>query len=342
MTRITRERPSYYPRFQCTGNTTCIDNCCHAWVLPLDKKTADYYMNYKGEFGDTMRSNIFKDEKGDWFIKIGDDGRCKFLTEDKLCTVRLNVGESAQAKICDIYPRERDIMAGHYRQDRLLLACSEVAKLFYNDAGERLEFIKTVEEIEGNEPSPELRERTDMLLAFRDGIVEGLQAGTFDSSLFEVYESAETFEGIFEDAYYFEGHEPTETIINKTRQLVREADPLRKQFYSQIPEARKWMRKTAAYFAHRQLLDTIQDGSIDGPLISIFRSTHILELICLAVFKDKGDFTVDDMAFCAYTFGLTFEISMHNVNLMKEVRNTAKDEYYPDNENSEMRPYLYP
>ena len=60
------------------------------------------------------------------------------------------------------------------------------------------------------------------------------------------------------------------------------------------------------------------------------------------VFKKKGSFTVDDMVFCAYTFGLTFEISMHNVHLMKEVRNTAKDKYYPDNENSEIRPFFYP
>ncbi|MBR3515764.1 MAG: flagellin lysine-N-methylase [Lachnospiraceae bacterium] len=342
MAKIVREIPSYYSKFQCTGNTTCIDNCCNAWLLPLDKKTAEYYQNYEGEFGDTMRENIYQDEHGDWFIRIGENGSCKFLTEDKLCTVRLHAGEHAQACICEVYPRERNIMVGDYRQDRLLIACSEVAKLLYKETGDRLEFIRTEEETEDEEITPELKERTEQLLAFRDGMVEGLQAGVFDASLFGAYESKESFDKLFADAIYFEKHEPTETVIAETRAIVEEAEEWRKKFYDAVPEAKKWLRKTAAYFAHRQLLDTVQDGSIDGPLISVFRSTHILELICLSVFKKKGSFTVDDMVFCAYTFGLTFEISMHNVHLMKEVRNTAKDKYYPDNENSEIRPFFYP
>ncbi|MCR5421694.1 MAG: flagellin lysine-N-methylase [Lachnospiraceae bacterium] len=341
MKKIIRERPSYYSEYKCTGDTTCIDNCCNLWVLPIDKKTSDYYLAKEGEFGEYLRKNIYE-ENGGWFLKICDNGRCSFLTDNDLCSIRLKDCEDSQPFICKVYPRETNIMVGNYRQDRLLIACSEVARLFYEDDRERLEFIKTEEEAEGEEIDDNLKEKTSMLLAFRDGMVEGLQAGVFDKSLFEAYESTESLESLFEDVNYFEGHEPTETVMNNVRALIKEAGELRKQFYEKVPKAKMWMRKTAAYFAHRQLLDTVQDGSIDGPLISVFRSVHILELICLSIFKERGVFTVEDMVMSAYTFGLTFEISMFNINLMKEVRNKSKDKDYPDNENSELRPYLYP
>jgi hypothetical protein len=48
------------------------------------------------------------------------------------------------------------------------------------------------------------------------------------------------------------------------------------------------------------------------------------------------------MVFSAHIFGLIFEISMHNVALMKQVRNLAQDADYPDGENSLLRPFLYP
>ncbi len=341
MAKILRERPAYYDRFVCTGNTTCIDSCCNLWILPLDRKTAEYYLSYEGEFGDQLRSNIFQDESGEWFVRIGSNGICSFLTEDKLCNVRLHAGENAQPCLCVTYPREKNIMAGNYRQDRLLIACSEAASMFYKETGDRLEFLCSEEENEEEVPE-ELKERVEQLLAFRDGLVEALQAGAYDRSLFDVYESEKTFASIFEDAIYFEGHEPTETILKETRALLPEADRWRKEFYGSVPDAKKWMRKTAAYFAHRNLLDTIQDGSIEGPLVSVFRSVHVLELICLSVFRRKGSFDVEDMIECAHTFGLTFEISMHNVKLMKDVRNKARDKHYIQNENSEMRPFLYP
>ena len=341
MATITRERPSYYDKFECTGNTTCIDVCCYAWVLPMDLKTVDLYNSYEGSFGEYLRSNIFQDENGEWFIRLKDHGRCPFLTDETLCNVRLNAGEKAQIKICDIYPREMNIMAGDYRQDRLLIACSEVARLLYTYEGDRLEFIKTEEE-SGAEISQELKKKTERLLAFRDGMVEALQAGAFDKSLFGGYETPEEMEKLLDDALYFEGHEVSQNVFVNVRRILKDADRLRTTFYESCSEAKGWLRRTAAYFAHRQLLDTIQDGGIEGPLISVFRSIHILELICLARFEEKGSFDLDDMIFSAHIFGLIFEISMHNVALMKQIRNTARDEEYPDGENSDLRPLLYP
>ncbi|MCR5282648.1 MAG: flagellin lysine-N-methylase [Lachnospiraceae bacterium] len=340
MQEILCEKPVYYDAFQCTGNTTCIDSCCFAWVLPMDPETVELYQKMEGETGEYLRSHIFE-ENGEWFIRLKEHGRCPFLTDDRLCSVRLRCGEKAQIRICDIYPREQEVMVGNYRQDRLLIACSEVARLLYTQPGDRLEFVKTKEETP-KEISPELLQKTRALLAFRDGMVEALQAGAFDERLFGTYETKEEFASLLDDALYFEGHELSEQVFVRVRALLDHADALRKAFYESCKEAKFYMRRTAAYFAHRQLLDAVQDGSIEGPLISVFRGIHLLELIALARFEEKGSFDLDDMIFSAHIYGLTFEISMHNVNLMKQVRNTAKDADYPEGENSALRPMLYP
>ncbi|MCR5432445.1 MAG: flagellin lysine-N-methylase [Lachnospiraceae bacterium] len=358
MARIIRERPSYYSEFRCTGNTTCIDNCCVLWDLPIDDATAGYYLSLEGEFGDYVRSNMFQNEEGKWYAKLKEGNRCSFCTEDNLCNIRLHLGEHAQVLLCEVYPRERDIKVGNYRLDRMLIACSEVASLIYKDEREKLEFIRWEEESEceeeadgeklsdckksDGEESDELIKKTAELLAFRDGLVEGIQTGAFDASVFGAYEPIGELERFFNEALYFDGHEPTETIMRETRELLPEAENLRKKFYDAVPQAKVWMRKSAAYFAHRNLLDAMQDGSIHGPLVSVFRSAHILELICLSRFKSKGRFDVDDMIESAHTFGLTFELSMHNIELMKKTSETDIKDDSCLKENSEMRPFLYP
>ncbi|MBQ6966553.1 MAG: flagellin lysine-N-methylase [Lachnospiraceae bacterium] len=341
MSEITREMPAYYNDYICTGNTTCIDVCCNAWILPMDPDTVKLYQGYPGEDGKFFRDNIMQNEKGEWLIKLHSDGRCPFLTDDDLCGVRLRAGEDAQIKICKVYPRERDVKAGDYRLNCLLLSCSEVGRMFYKGSGDRLEFVRTVEESD-EEISPELKERTRILLSFRDGMVNALQDGCFDKSLFEVRESVESIGKILDDAIYFENNGRSEEVFSIIRKILPGSEELFSAFLEDVPDVKKWIRKTAAYFAHRNILDTFQDGSIEGPLYSVFRSVHVLLLICLAIYKDKGSFDVDDMIESAHIFGNLFEISMHNISLLKEIRNRAQDKEYTDGENSELRPFLYP
>ncbi len=342
MAEIIREKPAEYDSYLCTGNSTCFDVCCNAWIIPMDKRAADLYNNYPGETGEYLRKNIMHNDKDEWFIKLHENGRCPFLTEDDLCGVRLKAGEDAQIKICDVYPRERDIRAGYLRFDNLMLSCCEVGRLFYKESGDRIRYIRTVEKNDEPEISPALRERTDRLLAFREGFAEALQDGTFDKSLFEVRESCETIKGILDDAIYFENNDRSEEIFAKVRELLPSSDELLDEFIAAVPDLKKWIRKTAAYFAMRNLLDTFQDGSIEGPLTSVFRSVHVLMLIALAIYNGKKSFDADDMTESAHIFGNIFLISMHNISLLKEVRNRERDSEYVDNENSEIRPFLYP
>ena len=173
-------------------------------------------------------------------------------------------------------------------------------------------------------------------------MVEAIQDGAYDRNLFETRESVESIKKILDDAIYFENNGRSEEVFALVRKLIPESDSLLDGFIKEVPDIKIWMRKTAAYFAARNLLDTFQDGNLEGPLMSVFRSIHILMLISLAIYKDKGSFDVEDMIEGVHIFGNIFIISMHNISLLKEIRNKSKDEEYILNENSEMRPYLYP
>ena len=50
--------PNYYKNFKCIADK-CKDSCCSAgWEIDIDDKTAEFYKNVKGNFGDKLRKNI--------------------------------------------------------------------------------------------------------------------------------------------------------------------------------------------------------------------------------------------------------------------------------------------
>ena len=339
--KIIKEEPSYYKDYQCTGNTTCTYICCFARDLPMDKETLELYQKEEGEFGERLRENIFQDKKsGVWYIKPKEDGCCPFLTEEKLCDVRLHMGEHAQINICEIYPRERDIRVGNYRLNRLLIACPEVGRLLYKETDGPLKFVREYEESDEKIPA-ELLEKTRLLIAFRDGFVDSIEKGSYDRILFEEECDSKGLKRIMDEALFFEGHEPSDRLFREVKKILPLSAELKRKKKKKTPEAKTWIRRTAAYFAHRMLLDAVEDGSLDGPIMQVFRSVKMLELMCIAFFHSKGSFDADDMIECGRLFGLNFELSMHNFALFKEKLDSVKD-VYPDNENSEIRPYLYP
>ncbi|MBQ8904241.1 MAG: flagellin lysine-N-methylase, partial [Oscillospiraceae bacterium] len=87
--------PSYCRDFRCSAGE-CSDSCCIGWEIDIDDKTAGYYMDVKGEFGEKLRNNI---QKGSPCSFILQNERCPFLNENNLCEIILNIGED---KLCHI------------------------------------------------------------------------------------------------------------------------------------------------------------------------------------------------------------------------------------------------
>lgn len=116
--------PAYCRDFRCSAEK-CSDNCCIGWEIDIDDKTADYYLNVGGDFGERLRKNI---QKGSPCSFILQNERCPFLNENNLCDIILNLGEDKLCHICDNHPRYYEWFSG-ITEGGVGLCCEEAAGL---------------------------------------------------------------------------------------------------------------------------------------------------------------------------------------------------------------------
>ncbi len=102
--------PSYMLGFQCQ----MCDECCIGWKIPVEKriyKEIKYlFMTKKiplGRFEDFFQKEprpIFGRDFDYGFLKLSDNGKCKFL-EGNLCYIHKNVGPEYLPGVCKSFPR---------------------------------------------------------------------------------------------------------------------------------------------------------------------------------------------------------------------------------------------
>ncbi|MGD8163580.1 flagellin lysine-N-methylase [Pantoea sp. FN0307] len=123
--------PNFYKKFRCTG-PECLNHCCHGWIIYIDKKTHDNYINSRDEEIRSVAKNALAltraGRKKYSIIKFNDEGTCPFFTADKLCRVHQKLGGDALSPTCAIYPRTERIWGDQLRRG-LTMACSEVVRL---------------------------------------------------------------------------------------------------------------------------------------------------------------------------------------------------------------------
>lgn len=106
---VTITQPAYYKEFSCIG-PACTDNCCHNWVITIDKR---HYLQYMGvtdpAFHEQCKKAIRRNKKctgtADYAIMQLDDGRCVFQDADGGCGIFRKLGEDALSDTCTVYPR---------------------------------------------------------------------------------------------------------------------------------------------------------------------------------------------------------------------------------------------
>ncbi|MBX9974389.1 flagellin lysine-N-methylase [Cytobacillus firmus] len=125
--------PQYMTQFSCIGSA-CEDSCCIGWRVNIDEDT---YRKYKKSrdtelkplFGKNVtrqRSNTTSTSYAK--IKMGNGGRCSFLSEENLCKVQLNLGEELLSNTCAIYPRTINSINGVIEKSATM-SCPEAARL---------------------------------------------------------------------------------------------------------------------------------------------------------------------------------------------------------------------
>ncbi len=126
--------PTYYTEFACTG-PECEYSCCQSWRIYIDKGT---YLKYKQitdpEFVKDLPQKLKRvrdRDPADWkyaVIQLDDDGRCRFLTPDRLCAIQKKFGEDYLCNTCRSYPRFYSYVNGTLEASTSL-SCQAAAEL---------------------------------------------------------------------------------------------------------------------------------------------------------------------------------------------------------------------
>lgn len=118
--------PNYYKLFHCIADK-CKDSCCSAgWEIDIDEKTANFYKNVSGSFGDKLIKNISTTSPS--HIILNKSGICPFLNDKKLCEIYINLGKNHMCDICKEHPRFYEWFDG-VKEGGIGLCCEESARI---------------------------------------------------------------------------------------------------------------------------------------------------------------------------------------------------------------------
>lgn len=125
--------PQYMQQFSCIGSD-CEDSCCIGWRVNIDKETYKKYKQSRDtELKSLFEKNVTRQRSGGSSIsyakiKMGNEGRCSFLSEDNLCQVQMNLGEDFLSNTCAVYPRSINSINGVVEKSATM-SCVEAARL---------------------------------------------------------------------------------------------------------------------------------------------------------------------------------------------------------------------
>lgn len=133
-TRIVR--PEYAERFTCIG-PACEDTCCAGWTVTVDEASYRKYTSLPdGPLRSLADSSLLcvSDEAtkvdADHFatVRMLPSGVCPFLSEQRLCRMQVEHGESYLCRTCVTFPRYVQTIDG-LKETELSLSCPEAARL---------------------------------------------------------------------------------------------------------------------------------------------------------------------------------------------------------------------
>lgn len=334
------EYPSYYEKFRCIGGC-CPDTCCAGWEVDVDEESSAYYRSVEGEFGDILRAHI-REEDGDCFFPLTKEGRCPFLRKDLLCEMYIQLGEESLCQTCTEYPRYfMDI--GNYEQIDMSLSCMELGRIFFTEC-DRIEYIRSENDIPGEEISEEEQETLIEVLALRNRCIELLQnhGGAFLDAWQAVRALVAEAQGLDPkeaDAERSYLKEDFRTLVKRMKQfdsLRPEWDVLVESyekycryhyFHDEFPQFMqeeaaqldRWFTKLAVYFVYRYFIDTCIDGDIEIELRLVHRSLMMILLMLYSRWTEQQQLDVSDIIDVAHLFSKEVEHDEGNVNLLKSI-----------------------
>lgn len=116
--------------FACLGDA-CEDTCCQRWRITVDEE--HYHAlgaamhEERARFEEAVRPTGSEDRRHFALVVLGDDGRCRLLDDQQLCSVHRRYGEAVLPNACSMYPRALSDVGGRLELGGEL-SCPEVAR----------------------------------------------------------------------------------------------------------------------------------------------------------------------------------------------------------------------
>lgn len=338
------EYPDYYELFRCIGGK-CEDSCCAGWEVDVDRESCEYYESIRGEFGERLRSNMYKGEDGAYF-PLNERSCCPFLNSSKLCDIYIELGEEALCQVCSEYPRYF-MEAGSYQQMDMSLSCIELSRIFFSR--ESIEYLRAEDGNIGEELNEEDEQRLVELLAIRNQCMaflnnspEGSKGLWSDisyllsqlSSYIDDMGNAETKEeyilricsGFPKRLKALEALDErwTDVLISLDAEISSGKDE-DEEIYKLCREFRtgfsehydSCFRRLASYFIFRYTIDCFYECSASELVHLIIRALHCIELMCGLRLRARGSFDMTDMIDVAHLFSKELEHADENLQCFR-------------------------
>lgn len=291
--------PAYCRRFKCTAGE-CKDSCCIGWEIDIDEKTADYYNNIKGSFGDRLRSSMAHDAVYS-FSLINE--RCPFLNENNLCDIILNLGEDKLCHICAEHPRYYEWF-GSIKEGGTGLCCEAAAELILSDNNGG--FYET--EIPDEECDDFDADLYNCLSAAREEIFSLLSNTSYslNSVLYSISEYTEILQEHLDNGIYVAvkiglcnyNSSEGKPQIKEITEVFSSLEPIDDKWLPYLEKIRnaeyvpdgsydRYLRNICRYFVWRYFMKGVFDGEIISKIRLMIISAAMLNLMFMA---ENADF----------------------------------------------------
>ena len=119
-----RIKPNYYDRFTCIADK-CTFTCCQEWKIAVDNETnRKWKKKYPPQEVKVQRKNLSAyttKKNGGRVIRLDEEHKCLFLSENRLCRLVSAYGDSVLSETCTVFPREVHRFETH--EEEVLMPC---------------------------------------------------------------------------------------------------------------------------------------------------------------------------------------------------------------------------
>lgn len=326
--------PVYCRDFACSADK-CSDNCCIGWEIDIDSKTADYYMNLGGEFGERLKKNISTDDGYSFILK---NERCPFLNDRNLCDIILNTGEDKLCYICDNHPRYYEWFSG-IKEGGMGLCCEEAAMLIIKRGGETGYWDRTIPDEECDEYNNELY---DFLFQAREKLTALFRNGNIplSTAVYSAVRYADTLQYMIDNGAIDEIPDIEEMVCQGKKPDVENMlsffgslepidenwQPYVEELKRKIPESKltpeqeRYIRNIGIYFIWRYFMKGVFDEEIFSKVELAAVSMAVISLM----FRAEPEGNAESYACLAKNYSKEIEYSEENLQEIYDMSYTSE------------------